>query len=97
MFILIRIEGYIRTHDETRQYAERLIELAKKYGDRYVLHPRSINPMLDFIRFNGGSYRIPGQGIASIMSETDPIVQSDECRRVFFTVAKPTARKICNI
>ncbi len=33
-FYLIRIEGYIRTHDETRQYAERLIELAKKYGDR---------------------------------------------------------------
>jgi len=31
---LHRIEGYIRTHDETRQYAERLIELAKKYGDR---------------------------------------------------------------
>ncbi|CAF4753908.1 unnamed protein product, partial [Rotaria sp. Silwood1] len=31
-----RIEGYIRTHDETRQYAERLIELAKKYGDRHV-------------------------------------------------------------
>ncbi|CAF5073795.1 unnamed protein product, partial [Rotaria sp. Silwood1] len=30
------IEGYIRTHDETRQYADRLIELAKKYGDRYV-------------------------------------------------------------
>ena len=29
-----RIEGYIRTHDEARQYAERLIELAKKYGDR---------------------------------------------------------------
>jgi len=31
-----RIEGYIRTHDETRQYAERLIEMAKKYGDRHV-------------------------------------------------------------
>lgn len=31
-----RIEGYIRTHDETRQYADRLIELAKKYGDRHV-------------------------------------------------------------
>ncbi|CAF1375270.1 unnamed protein product [Adineta ricciae] len=31
-----RIEGYIRPYDETRQYAERLIELAKKYGDRHV-------------------------------------------------------------
>ena len=30
----IRIEGYIRSHDESRQYAERLIELAKKYGDK---------------------------------------------------------------
>ena len=41
-FGLFRIEGYIRTHDETRQYAERLIELAKKYGDRYdPLYPFS--------------------------------------------------------
>ncbi|KAI0979795.1 hypothetical protein GJ496_002993 [Pomphorhynchus laevis] len=31
-----RIEGPVRMLDESRQYVERLIELAKKYGDRHV-------------------------------------------------------------
>ncbi len=68
------------------------------------------DPMLDLIGSDNPteSYRIPGDGMTSesVGGRSDriqhqirsfPIVRSDACRRAFSTIAKTTARKICNI